>query len=68
VSQFNAARALADDSRLQFLAVSSNERGGARADECGGKSPHGFLGIESQVLSAIARWLDDPASVGAASH
>jgi hypothetical protein len=68
VSPFSAARALAEDSRLQFLAVSSSERGGLRASECGAKSPHGFLGIETQVLSAISRWLENPSSVGAPSH
>ncbi|OAJ63833.1 hypothetical protein A6V36_17655 [Paraburkholderia ginsengiterrae] len=68
VSPFRAARALAEDNRLRFLAVSSNERGGVRADECGGKSPHGFLGIESQVLSALSQWLNDPGSVGTLLH
>lgn len=68
VSPFNAARALAEDNKLQFLAVSSNERGGARANECGAKSPHGFLGIETQVLTAVSRWLQDPGSVAAPSH
>lgn len=64
VSPFNAARTLAEDNHLQFLAVSSNERGQGRAVECGARSPHGFLGIETQVLSTISRWLDDPGSVG----
>ncbi|WP_147394056.1 S9 family peptidase [Paraburkholderia sp. BL23I1N1] len=68
VSPFNAARALAEDSRLQFLAVSSSERGGARANECGAKAPHGFLGIETQVLSAVSRWLAGPGSVGTPPH
>lgn len=68
VSPFSAARALAEDNRLRFLAVSSSERGGVRADECGGKSPHGFFGIESQVLSALSQWLNDPRSVGIVSR
>lgn len=68
VSPFRAARALAEDNRLQFLAVSSNERGGMRSGECEAKSPHGFLGIESQVLSAVSRWLEDPGSVGIPAH
>lgn len=68
VSPFSAARTLAQDNRLQFLAVSSSKRGGPRANECGAKSPHGFLGIEAQVLSAVSRWLEDPASVGTPPH
>jgi pimeloyl-ACP methyl ester carboxylesterase len=68
VSPFSAARALAEDSHLRFLAVSSSERGGIRANECGAKSPHGFLGIENQVLSALSQWLSDPASVGILPH
>ncbi|MFM0210244.1 hypothetical protein PQQ96_22845 [Paraburkholderia sediminicola] len=68
VSPFSAARTLAEDNRFQFLAVSSSERGRVRADECGAKSPHGFLGIETQVLSTISQWLADPGSVGTLPH
>jgi hypothetical protein len=68
VSPFSTARALAEDSRLQFLAVSSSERGGLRAGERGAKSPHGFLPIETQVLSAISGWLENPSSVGVPSR
>ena len=68
VSPFSAAHTLAKDNRFQFLAVSSSERGGNGASECGAKSPHGFLGIETQVLSAVSRWLADPGSVGTLPH
>ncbi len=68
VSPFSAARTLAEDNRFQFLAVSSSERGRGRADECGARSPHGFLGIETQVLSAVSRWLEDPGSIGTLPH
>ncbi len=67
VSPFEAAKALASDNRLQFVAVSSGEGGGRRA-ECGGKSPHGFLGIENGVLDTVSRWLGDRSSVSPASH
>ena len=63
VSPFSAAHTLAKDNRFQFLAVSSSERGGNGASECGAKSPHGFLGIETQVLSAVSRWLEQPGTV-----
>ncbi|MFM0182766.1 hypothetical protein PQR52_30135 [Paraburkholderia aspalathi] len=63
VSPFSAAHTLAKDNRFQFLAVSSSERGGNGASECGAKSPHGFLGIETQVLSAVSRWLEEPGTV-----
>ncbi len=68
VSPFNAAKTLAEDNRWPFVAVSSNERGGPRANECGAKSPHGYLGIETDVLTTIHRWLEDPSSVGTRSH
>jgi hypothetical protein len=68
VSPFSAARKLAEDNRLPFLAVSSSERGGVRASECRANSPHGFPGIETQVLSAVSRWLEEPGSVGTLPH
>jgi hypothetical protein len=67
VSPFDAARTLATDNKLQFIAVSS-ATGGGRAAECGARSPHGFLGIENGVLDAISRWLGDRSSVSPASH
>jgi hypothetical protein len=68
VSPFGAAKALANDNKMQFLSVSSSQRGGARANECGALSPHGFLGIENGTLESLSRWLDDPGSVSATSR
>jgi len=54
VSPFGAARAMADNNGFSFLPVSSRN---AKGNECGGNSPHGYLGIETQVLDAVRKWL-----------
>jgi hypothetical protein len=38
----------------ELIIVSSNKKSGKK---CGGKSPHGFLGIEKQTITEIVRWL-----------
>jgi hypothetical protein len=62
VAPFRIAQAMAAENRLQFLAVSSADHGGSNG-KCTGKSPHGYWGIESQVLDAVSAWLKDPAAV-----
>ncbi|GAA4322152.1 hypothetical protein GCM10023144_01900 [Pigmentiphaga soli] len=54
VSPFAAARGMARRNGFDFRAVSS-----ARSDgkECGGGAPHGFAGIEPQVLDTVRDWL-----------
>lgn len=54
VSPFGAARALADSNGFSFLPVSSEN---AKGNACGGNAPHGYLGIETQVLDAMRKWL-----------
>jgi predicted esterase len=54
---FYGAKQLADKNHFNFIAVESTDGGGDRQAECSGHSPHGFLGIEDQVLGEINRWL-----------
>ena len=54
---FYAAKQLADKNHFSFIAVESTDGGGDRQAECGGQSPHGFLGIEDKVLGEINHWL-----------
>jgi hypothetical protein len=56
VSSFDGAKAMATANHFEFMSVSSSEIGHMR-EVCGGRSPHGFLGIEVQVLTAINSWL-----------
>lgn len=54
---FHGAKQLADKNHFDFIAVESTEGGGDMQADCSGRSPHGFLGIEDQVLEEIDRWL-----------
>ncbi|NIF55116.1 alpha/beta hydrolase [Burkholderia sp. Ax-1724] len=57
VSPFGNARSLASGNGFAFIAVSSSAGGGSKRAECGAHAPHGFLGIEQQVLDDISGWL-----------
>ncbi|MBV8888202.1 MAG: alpha/beta hydrolase [Alphaproteobacteria bacterium] len=46
--------ALARAPRREFVLVASNQ---SRGDPCEAFSPHGFLGIEDQVVQRIAEWI-----------
>ena len=54
VSPFGAAKTMAAANGFDFIAASSSA---ATGDQCGPKSPHGYLGIENPVLDAIGKWL-----------
>ncbi|WP_118179736.1 hypothetical protein [Paraburkholderia phosphatilytica] len=58
VSPFSGAKRVANSNGFDFVAVSSSEGGGSRKAECGANSPHGYLGIEQQVLDTINGWLN----------
>lgn len=53
-----AGRQLADRNHFDFVQVDSTEGSGKPSAQCGGHSPHGFLGIEPAVLGDIHGWLD----------
>jgi pimeloyl-ACP methyl ester carboxylesterase len=58
VSPFSGAKRMAQRNGFDFVAVSSSQGGGDQKSDCGAKSPHGFLGIERQVLDDIHDWLN----------
>ena len=47
--------ALANSPKRQMLLYEKGESG--NSEDCGPTSPHGFLGIENQVVSAITDWM-----------
>ncbi len=48
---------LAEHNHFDFVEVDSTQGGGDKSENCGGHAPHGFLGIEVEVLSDINSWL-----------
>jgi predicted esterase len=54
---FDGAAELAAKNRFDLIAVESTAGGGNRRADCTGRAPHGFYGIEQQVLDDIDRWL-----------
>lgn len=59
-----AGKRLAERNHFDFVSVDSTEGGGDKATECGAHSPHGFLGIEKEVLGDISGWLKVQPVVG----
>jgi hypothetical protein len=59
---FYGASHLAERNHFDFIAVESTGGGGDRRSDCGAHSPHGFLGIEDEVLGNINSWLAAGAS------
>jgi predicted alpha/beta-fold hydrolase len=57
VSPFDVAKRIADANRFDFIAVSSTNGAENRRAQCGAESPHGYLGIDQQVLDTIRGWL-----------
>lgn len=43
---------------FDYVEVESSEGAGDRGEQCGAHSPHGFLGIEKEVLGDISEWLN----------
>lgn len=52
-----AGKRLAEHNHFDFVSVDSLDGGGDASQKCGGHSPHGFLGIEMEVLGKINGWL-----------
>ncbi|WP_105132456.1 hypothetical protein [Burkholderia sp. BE12] len=57
VAHYAGGKRLALRNDVAFISEESNEGGGDRQSDCGGHSPHGFLGIESDTLKDINNWL-----------
>jgi hypothetical protein len=64
VSPAYAGKRLAEHNHFDFISVDSTAGGGDRVADCGGHSPHGYLGIETDVLGQINRWLRGEGAVG----
>jgi pimeloyl-ACP methyl ester carboxylesterase len=56
-SPLYGGKRLAERNHFDFIAVDSTEGGGSAQADCGGHSPHGFLGIEDEALADINGWL-----------
>ena len=57
VSTFDGGKGLASRNKVAFVAEDSNEGGGDMRANCGGHSPHGFLGVEQKTLDDINDWM-----------
>ncbi|WP_220274737.1 lysophospholipase [Trinickia dinghuensis] len=57
VSTFYGGKSLASRNKVAFVAEDSNEGGGDMRANCGGHSPHGFLGVEHKTLDDINDWI-----------
>ena len=56
---YYGAKELAEHGSFAFIAEESHEGGGDPHSDCGGHSPHGYLGIEPQVMNDINAWLTE---------
>jgi hypothetical protein len=54
----DAPRIAATMTRAPEVKVLYVEGGVTRSNDCGSESPHGYFGIENQVVDEIASWLD----------
>ncbi|PQV52188.1 hypothetical protein [Paraburkholderia sp. BL21I4N1] len=52
-----SGKRFAKRSDFDYVEVESSEGAGERGEQCGAHSPHGYLGIERQVLDDINNWL-----------
>lgn len=59
-----AGKRLAERNHFAFVAVDSTEGGSDKRADCSAHSPHGFLGVEPQVLANIDAWLNGEATGG----
>jgi hypothetical protein len=64
VSPAYGGKRLAEHNHFDFVSVDSTAGGGDQVADCGGHSPHGFLGIETDVLGQINRWLAGQGAAG----
>jgi predicted esterase len=64
VSPFANAEKLARQNGFDFMPVSS-EASGTRAQQCSGRAPHGYAGVENSVLGQIRGWLRQTPPPGA---
>jgi hypothetical protein len=58
VANYAGGKHLAARNDVAFITEASEEGGGDKQSDCGGHSPHGFLGIESDTLKDINDWIE----------
>ncbi|CAB3688185.1 hypothetical protein LMG24076_02788 [Trinickia soli] len=58
VANYAGGERLASRNNVAFITEESDEGGGDKQSDCGGHSPHGFLGIESDTLKDINDWIE----------
>ncbi|KXU88812.1 hypothetical protein CI15_10970 [Paraburkholderia monticola] len=58
-----AGKRLAERNHYAYVEVGSTEGEGDVATRCGGHSPHGFLGIETEVIGDVQGWLEGQPSL-----
>jgi len=61
-SPLRSAQKMAEANGFDFIAVSSEAGDTGMPGACRANSPHGYLGIENQVLDAINAWLNGAAT------
>ncbi|KGX30380.1 hypothetical protein [Burkholderia pseudomallei] len=59
VAHYAGGKRLASRNDVAFISEESNEGGGDKEANCGGHSPHGFLGIERKTLEDINGWISE---------
>ncbi|WP_143322679.1 alpha/beta fold hydrolase [Candidimonas nitroreducens] len=57
VSRYDGGKRLAERNHLAFITEESSKGGGSPKADCGGHSPHGFLGVEDKTLNDINSWI-----------
>ncbi|TAM51517.1 MAG: hypothetical protein EPN57_17285 [Paraburkholderia sp.] len=57
VANYAGGQRLASRNNVAFITEESDEGGGDKQSDCGGHSPHGFLGIEVDTLKDIDGWM-----------
>jgi len=60
----DAPRIAAAMGRAPEVTVLYVQGGVTRSSDCGSESPHGYFGIENEVVGKIVTWLDAHTSVG----
>ncbi|MBK5119208.1 hypothetical protein IQ288_04865 [Burkholderia sp. R-69980] len=68
VANYAGGKHLASRNNVAFITEESDEGGGDRQSDCGGHSPHGFLGIEGDTLKDINDWLGQKRQGSIAAH
>ncbi|WP_321887696.1 alpha/beta fold hydrolase [Paraburkholderia bannensis] len=67
-SPADVAKRLAQNRRYDYIEVNSSDGDSSAAGRCGGHAPHGFLGIETDVIGRIQAWLKAQPTNASSAH